>query len=210
MSNMERPHAGGIVVILVSCLAAFCPACATTKGALEVDQVAEAPDPDPPGGEYTIGVGDLLSIQVWEQDKMSMKERVRSDGRISIPFLNDVDAAGKTPVKLAAELETGLKTIIKVPKVTVSVEESKPRTLGVSVLGEVTKPGIQTLAPGAGVAQALASAGGLTTFAHKDRIFVVRGGLPPTRIHFTFAALTGNVGRASSFRLRNGDVVVVE
>jgi polysaccharide export outer membrane protein len=207
---MERPQAGWtVVLVVISCLAGFFPACASTKGSVEVDQVKEGPNPDP-AGEYVIAVGDLLSIQVWEQEKMSAKMRVRSDGRVSLPFLNDVEAAGKTPVKLAGDLETGLKSVMLAPRVTVAVEESKPRTLSISVLGEVGKPGVQTLEPEAGVAQALASAGGLTIFAHKDRIFVVRGGVPPTRIHFTFAALTRNVGRASSFRLHTGDVVVVE
>jgi polysaccharide export outer membrane protein len=129
---------------------------------------------------------------------------------VSLPFLNDVEAAGKTPVQLAGELESGLKSVILNPKVTVAVEESKPPTLSISVLGEVARPGLESLEPGAGVAQALAAAGGLTVFAHKDRIYVVRRGARPTRIHFTYAALTRSIGRAPSFRLRTGDVVVVE
>jgi polysaccharide export outer membrane protein len=207
---MKRPRARWtVLVVLVTCLFGCFSACASSGGAIEVDQLKEEPHPAT-GGEYTINVGDLLSVQVWDQDKMSAKMRVRSDGRISLPFLNDVEAAGKTPVQLAGELENGLKSVIITPKVTVAVEESKPPGISISVLGEVTKPGLQTLDPGAGVAQALAAAGGLTVFAHKNRIFVVRGGAQPTRIHFTYAALTRSVGRAPSFRLRTGDVVVVE
>jgi polysaccharide biosynthesis/export protein len=194
--------------VLVCCLAGL--ACGSTGGSIEVEQLKEAPDPSPAGGEYIIGVGDLLSIQVWDQEKMSAKARVRSDGRISFPFVNDIDAAGKTPVKLGADLEAGLKSVILTPSVTVVVEESKPPTLSISVLGEVTKPGVQTLEPGAGVAQALAAAGGLTTFAHKGRIFVLRAGPPTTRIHFTYEGLTRTAGSAPLFRLRSGDVVVVE
>jgi polysaccharide biosynthesis/export protein len=210
---MERQQARWIVVLaVITCLTGSFPACGSTSGSIEIEQLSEreAPDPSAAATEYTIGVGDLLSIQVWDQDKMSAKMRVRSDGRISLPFLNDVDAAGKTPVKLAGELEAGLKSVILNPKVTVVVEESKPLTLSISVLGEVAKPGVQTLDPRAGVAQALASAGGLTTFAHKSRIFVSRPGPPPVRIHFTYEAITRAVGAAPSFRLRTGDVVVVE
>jgi polysaccharide export outer membrane protein len=208
--EMERPHAGStVVLVLVGCLIGFLPACGSTGGAIEVEQLKEPPDPSPAGGEYTIGIGDVLSIQVFDQDKMSAKVRVRTDGRITVPFLNDVVAAGKAPVKLAGELEEGLKSVVLNPKVTVFVEESKPPTMSVSVLGEVSKPGVQLLEPGVGVAQALASAGGLTPFAKKDRIFVVRGGAP-TRIRFRYEALTRAVGPASLFRLRAGDVVIVE
>jgi polysaccharide export outer membrane protein len=205
---MKRPRAGWtVVLVLVTCLPGFFSACASKGGSIEVDQIKEEPAPAA-GGEYSIGVGDLISVQVWDQEKMSARMRVRTDGRISLPFLNDVEAAGKTPVQLAGELESGLKSVILNPKVTVAVEESKPPTLSISVLGEVAKPGLETLDPGAGVAQALAAAGGLTVFAHKDRIFVVRGGAQ--RIHFTYDALTRTAGRATSFRLRTGDVVVVE
>ena len=139
---------------------------------------------------------------------MSGRMRVRSDGRISLPFVNDVDAAGKTPITLTADIESGLKGVIVNPKVTVSVEESSP--LSISVLGEVSKPGLQPLQYDAGVADALAAAGGLTPFADKDRIFVVRTRPEPVRIHFTYDALTRAIGRAASFRLKAGDVVIVE
>jgi polysaccharide export outer membrane protein len=197
---------------LVWSLCVLLSACGSTSGAIEVDQLKDVPSAASASNEYVINVGDVLSIQVWEQDKMSGRMRVRSDGRISLPLLNDVDAAGKTPVKLARDLEASLKSVILNPMVTVVVEESKPPTLNISVLGEVAKPGVQTLEPKAGVAQALAAAGGLTAFAHKDRIFVLRGGpqTTPTRIRFTYTALTQNVGKAAQFRLETGDVVVVE
>jgi polysaccharide biosynthesis/export protein len=208
---MERPHPRSTVALaLVSCLIGFFPACGSAVGAIEVEQLKQAPDPPPGTSEYIVGIGDMLNVQVFEQDKMSAKVRVRSDGRITLPFLNDVPAAGKAPVKLAAELEEGLKAVVLNPKVTVFVEESKPPTISVSVLGEVSKPGVQLLEPGVGVAQAIASAGGLTPFAKKNRIFVVRAGIQPPRIHFRYDALTREVGPASSFRLRAGDVVIVE
>jgi polysaccharide export outer membrane protein len=181
-------------------------ACASASGAIPVDQFKD--DAPSATSEYLISIGDLISIQVWDQPQMSGRMRVRSDGRISLPFVNELQAAGKTPSGLATELEAGLKAVVIAPRVTVAVEESKPLTI--SVLGEVARPGPQVLDEQTGVAHALAAAGGLTTFAHKDRIFVVRTSPKPLRIHFTYDALTRGLGAAASFRLRPGDVIVVE
>jgi polysaccharide biosynthesis/export protein len=77
-------------------LASLSLACASgTGGSIPVGQYVEAADP--PSGEYVIVVGDLLVVQVWDQPQMSGKMKVRSDGRITLPFVNDVEAAGKTP-----------------------------------------------------------------------------------------------------------------
>lgn len=161
------------------------------------------------GSDYLIGPGDLLSIQVWEQDKMSTKGRVRADGKISFPFLHDVAVAGKTPAAAASELETALKPYVLVPVVTVVVEEPQPLT--VSVLGQVTRPGQYPMARGAGVAQVLAAAGGPSAFAHKDRIFVLREmGQGRQRIRFRYESLIEASSAAAKFRVQSGDVVVVE
>jgi len=159
-------------------------------------------------GEYVIGVGDALNVLVWDQEKMSARVRVRSDGRVSLPFLDDVNVAGMTPVALARSLEDRLKQFIVTPQVTVVVEEAKP--LSVSVLGQVQQPGLFNLDPSASVAQALAAAGGLKDFAHRDRIFLLRSGAGSPRIRMTYYDVTKGTGRAFSLRLQSGDVVVVE
>lgn len=155
-----------------------------------------------------IGVGDLLSVHVWEQEKISGRMRVRQDGQISMQFLNDVTAAGKTPMGLAKELAKGLVPFVMNPRVTVSVEEAQPLT--VSVLGEVARPGIYKLDPGSGMAHALAAAGGLGAFAHRDRIYVVRRQPEPLRVRFTYKDVTGGASAGTGFSLMPGDVVVVE
>lgn len=190
-------------LVMIGCLAA---ACASSQGAIEVDQLKLDPTAATP--EYIIRPGDMLSVLVYSDEKASGRGRVRPDGRISLPLLNDVEAAGKTPLKLAADIEASLKALLINPRVTVSVEESTP--LSISVLGEVEKPGQQDLKHEAGVADALAAAGGLTRFAHKDRIYVVRTRPEPARIHFTYEAVTQSTGAAALFRLHAGDVVVVE
>lgn len=167
------------------------------------------PSPGVETSEYLIGPGDLLSIQVWEQEKMLTKGRVREDGKISFPLLHDVAVAGKTPDAVASHLEAALKPYMLAPKVNVVVEERKPLT--VSVLGQVIRPGQYVMDRGAGVAQVLAAAGGLSPFAHKDRIFVLREvGQRRDRIRFTFQSLTGAPGAAARFRIQAADVVVVE
>ena len=183
-------------------------ACATVTPAPFV-WVDEWREPGPVSkGEYVIGVGDLLNVLVWDQEKMSARVRVRSDGRVSLPFLDDVPVAGRTPVTLARSLEDRLKQFIVTPQVTVVVDEAKP--LSVSVLGQVDQPGLYNLDPGARVAQALAAAGGLKDFARKDRIFLLRSVDGTTRIRMTYDDVTAKTGRAFSLRLRSGDVVVVE
>jgi polysaccharide biosynthesis/export protein len=171
--------------------------------------VNEYPEPPAPvENEYVIKPGDVLQIRVFNQEGMSARAKVRNDGKVSLPFLNDVTAAGHSPNSFAKELQVKLKEFIKVPVVTVSLEETRPIT--VSVLGEVARQGGYQVDPGTGVLQLLASAGGLTELAHKDRIFVLRRDPAPTRIRFSFESLSRLDDRASSFRVKSGDVVVVE
>jgi polysaccharide export outer membrane protein len=155
--------------------------------------------------EYRIRSGDLVNIVVFQQEAMSVKSRVRTDGKIAFPILGDVEIRGRRPADMKALLEGRLKEYVVTPHVTVSIEESLP--VEVSVLGEVARPGTFTLKPNAGVASALANAGGLTDFADKDRIFVVR---PPQRIRFTYKAIARGEAPSATFLLEAGDVIVVE
>lgn len=182
-------------------------ACATGGGpSIPVNEYQEPPVPAQPG--YVIQSGDILQVRVFNQPDMSARVRVRDDGKISIPFLNDVTAVGLTPNALAQQLQTRLKEFINAPVVTISLEEARP--FSVPVIGEVTKAGVYALPPGAGVLQALAAAGGLTQYASKDKIFVVRDTPTRARIRFEFDQLTQAEGKAATFRLRLGDTVVVE
>jgi polysaccharide biosynthesis/export protein len=166
---------------------------------------------EPAEKEYVIQSGDLLSVRVWGQDAMSARTRVRPDGRISLPFLDDIEAAGVTPTVLGKRIQARLKEFVVNPMVTVTLEEL--RTVTVSVLGQVARPGQYPLEQGSGVLNALAAAGDLTPFADKDSIFVIRkrkDAGDPERIRFTYPSLTGAQGRSATFRLQGGDVVVVE
>jgi polysaccharide export outer membrane protein len=172
--------------------------------------VDQAPSTQPPGGAYTVGPGDLLNIQVWDQERMSSRVRVRVDGRVSLPLIGDVAVSGRTIEQTARAVEARLEEskLVVTPRVTVLLEESRPLSIG--VLGTVVRPGMYNMESGAGVAEALASAGGLTEFARRDHIFVVRRVPEPQRIRFTFDDIAQARGRAPTFRLQTGDVVVVE
>lgn len=157
---------------------------------------------------YVIRDGDTLNIRVFNQDALSTRAKVRSDGRIALPALGDMDVRGKRPADLKAELEARLKDYVNAPSVTVTVEEFQP--IVVSVLGEVAKAGSYPLDPRATLAQVLATAGGLTEFASRDGIFVVRAGPPAIRVRFTYKDVTRGAPASVGFVLHDGDLVVVE
>lgn len=158
-------------------------------------------------GDYVIATGDVLAIKVFNQENMSTRARVRSDGKIALPFLGDVAVRGKSPAAVSKELARRLAQYVISPGVTITVEETLPTS--VSVLGEVTRPGLYTVEESAGVLQALAVAGGLTDYASHESIYVMRR-TPAQRIRFTYASLTDSQSPAATFRLRAGDVLVVE
>jgi len=171
-----------------------------------VDQYSEPSAPrDPP---YVLAVGDIIQVRVFNQDQLSARVRVRPDGKITLPLLNEMVAAGLTPLALSRILEDRLKDLVKNPAVTVSLEEIKPQT--VTVVGEVARPNSYPLEMASGVLQALASAGGLTPDADGNRILVLRQNPIPVRIRFTYEALVQQQPAAINFRLRSGDVVLVE
>ncbi len=181
-------------------------ACATTG---EYTWVNDYPEPPPvPDKGIVLVPGDVITIRVYGQPDMSTKTRVRNDGKVTLPFLNDVEAAGQTPVSLAASLQKRLKEYLSAPNVTVSLDEPRPNTIPVT--GEVNKPGIIPLEPGAGLLAAIAAAGGLTPFASTDRIFVIRQLPAPARIRFSYKELQNGDRKSVSFQLRQGDAVVVE
>ena len=196
-------------MLVATCLAAI--ACASASGGGPYIWAADyvASTPSAVVNTYLVGVGDLLSVQVFDNDRISTKGRVRTDGKLSIPLINDVSVAGKTPKQVASDVERQLReqNLVLAPRVNVVVDEIMP--MRITVLGAVSKAGTYPLDAGSGVAEALAGAGGLTEFAKKDRIFLLRKTPTPVRIRFTFESLTGT-GPSGAFRLQPGDIVVVE
>lgn len=159
-------------------------------------------------GDYVIGVGDSITIRVYEQEGVSVDGKVRSDGKIALPLAGEVVAAGKRPLELSREVEGRLKEFIVSPRATVNVTTSGPIT--VTVVGEVARIGTVTLEPPARLVEALAQSGGPSDYADKSRIFVLRQFPSYRRIRFTWDAILRNENGAAAFALRTGDVVVIE
>jgi polysaccharide export outer membrane protein len=125
------------------------------------------------GGSYKIGSGDVLEIVTWKEPDFSREAvLVRTDGFISFPLLNDVQAAGLTPTQLKKSLEVGLKDYVSTPEVTVTIVESGSQRF--YILGEVVNTGEYPLAKHLTVLQAFALAGGFTEWASKDEIILMR------------------------------------
>jgi polysaccharide export outer membrane protein len=161
-----------------------------------------------PNADYKIGPQDVLRIDVWKEPDISRMSPVRPDGRISLPLLNDVQAAGLTPTQLAGVLTEGLKKFITNPQVTVSVTEINSRR--VYVTGEVTKPGAFPLLPNMTVLQALSSSGGFSQFAKIKGIYVLRVEDGKQVKHpFNYKDVVSGKKPELNILLQPGDVIVV-
>jgi polysaccharide export outer membrane protein len=135
-------------------------------------------------GSYVIGDDDVLSISVWKELDLTKIVPVRSDGKISLPLVGDVQAAGRTPAQLAEDLTAALRGFITDPQVTVIVQEIKSRNF--NILGQVIKPGSYPLTTDTTVVDAIALAGGFKDFAKKKAIYVVRKDANGTEIRLPF------------------------
>jgi polysaccharide export outer membrane protein len=162
-------------------------------------------------GEYVIGRGDVLEISVWDNAAVSRTVLVRPDGRISLPLLHDIQAAGLTSMQLREYLEKALSQYIESPAVSVIVSEV--HSYQVSVVGQVKTPGRFQLTDHATVLDALAMAGGLTEFADKGRIHVLRranGGTKSLPFNYDrLMARDGSTGSQDNFYLQGDDIVLV-
>jgi len=157
---------------------------------------------------YRIGPEDTLLISVWRNDAMSKTVPVRPDGMISLPLLNDVKAAGFTPAELRDILVVRLAEYMPTPEVSVIVTEI--RSFKVSVLGEVAKPARYELKSATTVLDVLALAGGLTEFAARSRIVIMRqDGNTVKRIPFNYNKVVAASGEHDNLQLQPGDIILV-
>ena len=170
-----------------------------------------APSASAAGAEdpsYKIGAQDVLRVDVWREDQLTRTVPVRPDGKITLPLLNDVQAAGLTPMELAGVIRDELKKYLTNPQVTVSVSEIN--SLRVYVSGEVNKAGAYQLLPHMTVLQALSGSGGFTAFARIKNIYVLRNeNGKPVRIPFNYKEAIAGKNPEQNIELKPGDVVVV-
>jgi polysaccharide biosynthesis/export protein len=194
------------VVLVLASLSAW-----ASQGAAQSGSAESNSDPKIPmsaaGPTYLIGADDTLYISVWKEPDLTETLPVRADGMISLPLLNDVRAAGLTPMELGSTITERLKKYVADPRVTVVVTQMNSQR--VYVTGEVLHPGAMNLTPEMTVLQALANAG-FTQFANTKGIYVLRGeGGEQKKFPVNYKKLIKGQDSAQNILLKPGDTIVV-
>jgi polysaccharide export outer membrane protein len=158
---------------------------------------------------FVIGNDDVLAISVWKEPELTKSVPVRSDGKISLPLVGEIQAAGQTPHQLEQVITEKLKSFITTPEVTVVVEKVNSRKY--NVLGEVTKPGSYPLTSEMTIMDAIAAAGGFRDFAKKTGVYVLRKSPSGQEAHLKFNYkdfIKGN-NSAQNIKLEPNDTIIV-
>jgi polysaccharide export outer membrane protein len=157
---------------------------------------------------YVIGPQDVLDVSVWKEVELSRVVPVRPDGKISLPLLNDVHAAGLTPAQLAAQITSGLNQFMTNPQVTVIVSQINSQRI--YILGEIARAGAYNLLPGMTVLQALSNAGGFTPFSQVKDIYLLRQENGKQVKHpFNYKDVVSGKRTEQNIELKPGDTIVV-
>jgi polysaccharide export outer membrane protein len=172
----------------------------TTGAARPTSTAATSPD-------YKLGTGDKLRVEVYKEPQLSQNLQIRPDGKITLPLLGDVVAAGVTPRDLTNTLTERFREFLNTPVVTVIVAEAVPPV--VYVLGEVNTPGAQSLVGPTTVLQALALAGGFKDFANESKIRILRNRPDGTvqTINFNYKDAIKSTGKPAM--VMPGDTIIV-
>jgi len=170
-----------------------------------ISQPKKAATDDP---NYSIAPEDVLTIDVWKEPEISRTVPVRRDGRISLPLLNDLQAAGLTPTQLGLEIVEKLRATIVHPQVTVIVAQMS--SLRIYVLGQVNRGGAYPLVPDMTVMQALSIAGGFTPYANVKKIHVMRKESGANHIFVVdYKEVASGRKTEQNIQLKPGDTIVV-
>jgi len=158
---------------------------------------------------YIIGNDDVLSINVWKETEISRSVPVRSDGKISLPLVGEVQAAGNTPLKLEQDISAKLKSYIAEPEVTVIVQQVNSQKF--SILGQVNRPGSYPIANTATVLDAIAIAGGFRDLAKQKSIYVLRQNPDGSqaRIPFNYKEVVKGKSPGQNIKLQPRDTIIV-
>jgi len=155
---------------------------------------------------YVIGPEDQIQVTVWEDARFSCTCVVRPDGKISLPLVNDIQAAGFTPAQLRVDITSRVKQYIPEPTVGVTVLAVKSKNI--YLMGEVGHVGAIPMAPGMTVLQAIAMGGGLSPYADQKHIYILRGDpAHQKQIHFDYKK--AKKGDMQGIELQPGDTIFV-
>ena len=153
---------------------------------------------------YIIGAEDLTSIRVWHEPDNSGQFVVRPDGKVSVPLIGEIQAAGLTPEKLSANIAEGLQKIMVHPEVTVGVERVNSKKYYIQ--GEVNRPGSYPLVIDTTVLEALVNAGGFREFANTKKITILRGS---QRLKFNYKEVTKGKKMEQNILVKPSDQIIV-
>jgi len=155
---------------------------------------------------YVIGPEDILSIKVWREQDFTGPKGVRPDGKITMPLIGDVQAAGLTPLRLSDQLKQALSEYVKQPDVSVEVLQVNSKKYTIS--GGVNRPGAFPLVVTTKVFDAINMSGGFRDFANKTDILIIRA--DGKRLHFNYKAFIKGKKLDQNIELQNGDTILVK
>ena len=157
---------------------------------------------------YVIGSEDVLYIHVWKEETLSKTVSVRMDGKISIPLVDDIQAAGLTPLKLKEKLTEKLQDFVEAPNVTVIVMEANSFKIYFS--GQVKTPGVLRLRTETSLAQAISMVGGFTDWANQSKIIIIRKeDGKEKRFTVNYKKIINGKDLKSNIILKSGDTIIV-
>jgi len=169
---------------------------------------SQPPKPVTEDPNYSIAPDDVLTIDVWKEPEISRTVPVRRDGKISLPLLNDVQAAGLTPTQLSSEIEEKLHATVVHPQVTVIVTQMSGQRI--YILGQVNRGGAYPLVPDMTAMQALSVAGGFTPFANLKKIYVMRTENGEDKVfRINYKEVVSGRKTEQNIHLKSGDTIVV-
>jgi polysaccharide export outer membrane protein len=158
---------------------------------------------------YVIGNGDLLAISVWKEAELTRSIPVRSDGKISMPLVGEIQASGLTPLALEEEISEKLKNFVTTPEVTVVVEQINSKKF--NILGQIGKPGSYSLSLASTIMDAIAAAGGFRDFAKKGSVYILRQNADgtQTKINFNYKDFIKGKHPEQNIKLEPRDTIIV-
>jgi polysaccharide biosynthesis/export protein len=215
-SRMRHSFRSGMFLIVFSgSLVAQALGASPSSGGLQdaagapTQEQPEATTSRPHNDSFIIGNDDMLAISVWKEPDLTKSVPVRSDGKISLPLVGEVQATGRTPLQLEQDIAAKLQSYITAPQVTVIVEQINSKKF--NILGEVGKPGSYSLSTSPTVVDAIATAGGLRDFAKKSGIYILRQTADgkETKIPFNYKDFLKGKHIEQNIKLEPRDTIIV-
>ncbi len=174
-----------------------------------VSSSVATPVRQPHDDSYVIGNDDHLAINVWKEAELSKSVPVRSDGKISLPLVGEIQATGRTPLQLEMDISNRLRSFITAPEVTVIVEQINSKKY--NMVGYINKPGVFPLTLSTTIMDAIAAGGGLRDFAKEKNIYILRRNPDgtQTRINFNYKDFIKGKNIAQNIKVQPDDTIIV-